>query len=62
MLQLFVNELDDEELLNGYFEHDNAAAHTINTRATLNYLQGFFYDRIINVRWHLQSPDLTPLN
>jgi NADH:ubiquinone oxidoreductase subunit len=27
ILEIFINQLDDEELQNGYFQHDGATAH-----------------------------------
>jgi hypothetical protein len=61
----FINELDDEEVQTGYFQH-GATAHT--ARETLNYyyIQEFYDDRIISRNLHLawppRSPDLTPLD
>lgn len=61
ILQQFVNELHDDELQTGYFQHDNASAHT--ARVTREYIQQFYDDRIIGYgRWPARSPDLTPLD
>jgi hypothetical protein len=64
ILEPFINELDDEEVQTGYFQHDGATAHT--ARETLNYLQEFYDDRIISRNlhpaWPPRSPDLTPLD
>jgi hypothetical protein len=64
ILEPFINELDDEEVQTGYFQHDGATAHT--ARETLNYLQEFYDDGIISRNlhpaWPPRSPDLTPLD
>jgi hypothetical protein len=39
ILEPFINELDDEEVQTGYFQHVGATAHT--ARETLNYLQEY---------------------
>jgi hypothetical protein len=39
ILEPFINELDDEEVQTGYFQHDGATAHT--APETLNYLQEY---------------------
>ena len=44
MLQEFINQLDPEELQNGYSQHDGATAHTAQT--SLNFLTEFYDDRI----------------
>jgi hypothetical protein len=60
LLEEFINELDDEELQRGIFQQDGAPAHT--SHATLNYLDQYFYNRIISVdRWPPRSP-LSPLD
>jgi hypothetical protein len=64
ILEIFINQLDDEELQNGYFQHDGATAHT--TQENLVYLQQFYGNRIISNRLNPEfpprSPDLTPLD
>jgi hypothetical protein len=64
ILEIFINQLDDEELQNGYFQHDGATAHT--TPDNLLYLQQFYGNRIISNRLNPEfpprSPDLTPLD
>jgi hypothetical protein len=39
ILEVFINQLDDEEQQFGYFQHDGATAHT--TKANIAYLQQF---------------------
>lgn len=46
ILDPFINQLDDYELQNAYFQQDGATPHTTN--ATIQYLQQFFDDRIIS--------------
>jgi hypothetical protein len=64
ILEIFINQLDDQELQNGYFQHDGATAHT--TQENLVYLQQFYGNRIISNRLNPEflprSPDLTPLD
>jgi hypothetical protein len=48
ILDVFINQLHDDELAQGYFQQDGATA-----RETLRYLWQFFEDRLIN-------PDLWP--
>lgn len=64
ILEVFINQLDDEEQQFGYFQHDGATAHT--TRENIAYLQQFYGDRLIsqnvNPEWPARSPDLTPLD
>jgi hypothetical protein len=57
ILDVFINQLHDDELAHGYIQQDGATAHT--TRKTLRYLRQFFDDRLINRDlW----PALTPLD
>lgn len=61
ILELFIGELQANELQTGYFQHDNAPAHT--ARQTCQYLQQFFAERVVGAqRWPPRSPDLTPLD
>jgi hypothetical protein len=61
LLEQFLNQLDDVELTNRYFQQDSAAAHAAS--ATINYLEKFFSDRLNGVRLCPSgSPDLTPLD
>lgn len=64
ILEVFINQLEDEELQLGYFQHDGATAHT--TQENLGYLQEFYGNRVIslhlNPEWPPRSPDLTPLD
>lgn len=61
ILEDFVNELHDDELRTGYFQHDNASAHTAHD--TREYISQFYDDRVIGFgRWPPRSPDLTPLD
>ena len=55
----FVNQLDDIELRNGYFQQDGATCHTSNDSMT--HIRSFFGDRLISKGlWPPRSPDLTP--
>ena len=55
----FVDQLDDDELRNGYFQQDGATCHTSNENMT--EIEGFFDDRIISkALWPSKSPDLSP--
>lgn len=54
ILTLFINQLDDEELLNGYFQQDGATAHT--SRETIQYIREFFDDRIISRNTEIPYP------
>ena len=42
----FVDQLEDEELRNGYFQQDGATCHTSNESMT--EIESFFDDRIIS--------------
>ena len=55
----FVDQLDDDELRNGYFQQDGATCHTSNESMT--EIESFFDDRIIlKALWPPRSPDLSP--
>lgn len=61
ILHTFVDQLHDDELQQGYFQHDNATPHTAGH--TLQYLQEFYGNRLITSGlWPPRSPDLTPLD
>lgn len=61
ILEVFINQLHDDELRTGYFQQDGAPPHIAHN--TLEYLQQFFGDRLISRgRWPPRSPDLTPLD
>jgi hypothetical protein len=61
ILDVFINQLHDDELNHGYFQQDGATAHT--TRETLRYLRQFVDDRLISRDlWAARSPALTPLD
>lgn len=47
LLELFINQLDDVEPINGYFKQDSATAHTAQT--AINYLEEFFPGRSSNL-------------
>ena len=49
----FVDQLDDDELWNGYFQQDGATCHTLNESVT--EIESFFDDRIISKA--LSPPD-----
>ena len=54
----FVDQLDDDELRNGYFQQDGATCHTSNESMT--EIENFFDDRIISkALWPPRSPDLS---
>ena len=55
----FVDQLDDDELRNGYFQQDGATCHTSNESMT--EIESFSDDRIISkALWPPRSPDLSP--
>ena len=55
----FVNQMDDEALLIGYFQQDGATSHT--SHASMAEIQSFYSDRAISKGlWPPCSPDLTP--
>ena len=55
----FVDQLDDDELQNGYFRQDGVTCHTSNESKT--EIETFFDDRIISkALWPPRSPDLSP--
>lgn len=59
ILDPFINQLHEDELMEGYFQQDNATPHTANR--TINFLQEFFDDRLISRGlWPPRSPQLTP--
>ena len=54
----FVDQLDDDELRNGYFQQDGATCHTSNESMT--EIESIFDDRIISkALWPPRSPDLS---
>ena len=54
----FVDQLDNDELRNGYFQQDGATCHTSNESMT--EIESFFDDRIISkALWPPRSPDLS---
>lgn len=61
ILNDFIPQLHDDELQHGFFQQDNAPAHT--ARDTQQYLEQFFDNRLISQNlWPPRSPDLTPLD
>ena len=55
----FLDQLDDDELRNGYFQQDGATCHTSNDSMT--EIESFFDDRTISKAfWPPRSPDLSP--
>jgi len=53
-----VDQLDDDEFRNGYFQQDGATCHTSNESMT--EIESFFDDRIISkVLWPPRSPGLS---
>ena len=55
----FVDQLDDDELRNGYFQQDGATCHTSNL--SMAEIESFFDDQIIlKALWPPRSPDLSP--
>jgi len=58
IFNIFVNQLDDEELSIGYFQQDGATSHTSHT--SMAEIQSFSGDRVISKGfWPPCSPDLT---
>ena len=54
-----MDQLDVDELRNGYFQQDAATCHTSNESMTET--ESFFGDRIISkALWPPRSPDLSP--
>ena len=55
----FVDQLDDDELLSGYFQQDGATCHASNE--SMIEIESFFDDRIISkALWPPRSPELSP--
>lgn len=55
----FIGQLNEEELLNSFFQQDNATAHTAH--ASMDLLGDVFGERVISQGlWPPRSPDLTP--
>ena len=55
----FVDQLDDDELRNGYFQQDGATCHTSNESMT--EIESFFDGRFISkALWPPRSPDFSP--
>ena len=55
----FVDQLEDNEFRNGYFQQDGATCHTSNESMT--EIESFFDDRIISkALWLPRSPDWSP--
>ena len=54
-----MDQLDDDEFRNGYFQQDGATCNTSNESMT--EIESFFDDRIISkALWLPRSPDLSP--
>jgi transposase len=59
LVDTFVATLTEEEIYRGWFQQDNAPAHT--ARATLQQIEDYFGNRVISKGlWPARSPDLTP--
>ena len=55
----FVDQFGDDELRNGYFQHDGATCRT--SSESMTKIESFFDDRIISkALWPPRSPDLSP--
>lgn len=54
----FVQQLNDDELRYGYFQHDGATAHT--TRENIAFLREFFDDRLISLHTEVEFPPRSP--
>ena len=54
----FVDQLDDAELRNGYFQQDGATCHTSNESMT--EIESFDDRIILKASWPLRSPHLSP--
>ena len=55
----FGEQLDDDELRNGYFQQDVVTCH--NPNESMTEIESFFDDRIISkALWPPRSPDLSP--
>lgn len=58
ILTPFTEQLHDDEIRQGYFQQDNATAHT--ARISINFLRQFYDNRLISDNlWPARSPDLT---
>lgn len=64
ILEPFINQLDDQELREGYFQQDGSPVHC--TLENLNFIQEFFGNRVISrntpVAYPPRSCDLTTLD
>lgn len=64
ILEPFFNQLDDQELQEGYFQQDGSPVHC--TQENLGFIQEFFGDRLISRNMPTPFPprscDLTPLD
>ena len=64
ILNVFIQQMHDDELHFGYFQQDGATAHA--AQATILYLQEFYDHRLISRNtenpWPTRSCDLTPLD
>jgi hypothetical protein len=55
ILDVFINQIHDDEVADGYFQQDGATAYT--ARETLHYLRQFFDDGLINRDlWPARTP------
>ena len=53
-----MQQLNDDELRYGYFQHDGATAHT--TRENIAFLLEFFDDRLISLYTEVEFPPRSP--
>ena len=60
ILTAFVQELQDDELQDGVFQHDGATTHT--TVDNLNFLRELFDDRVISLDSVPECPKVTRFN
>lgn len=58
ILNEFIEQLHEDELQYGYFQHDGATAHT--TRENIAFLREFFDDRIISLHTEVEFPPRSP--
>jgi hypothetical protein len=57
----FVQQLDDVQLTQGYYQQDSATCHTSNV--SMELIESFFPNRVISKElWPLKSPELTNPN